>query len=75
VIILIKRFSSQEIFIIIAALSVLLFMYATIIISAPINDLTEVNDESGSEMVLETEDDSHYSTVGYIYFGAKETHE
>ncbi|MDT8862841.1 hypothetical protein N0O92_21955 [Alkalihalobacillus sp. MEB130] len=32
---MIKRFSGQEIFIILAAIFVLLFMYATIILSAP----------------------------------------
>ncbi|WP_332633697.1 hypothetical protein [Halalkalibacter flavus] len=38
---MIRRFSGQEIFIILAAVAVLLFMYAAIILSAPTHEAIE----------------------------------
>ncbi|WP_227935904.1 hypothetical protein [Alkalihalobacillus deserti] len=48
-----KRLSSQEIFIILSAVFVLLFMYATIILSAPINELTEMTEQADQLNVIE----------------------
>jgi len=53
VIILVKRLSNQEIFIILSAVSVLLFMYATIIFSAPINELTDMKEQTKENSVID----------------------
>ncbi|MFC0558504.1 hypothetical protein [Halalkalibacter alkalisediminis] len=42
---MIKKLSSQEIFILFSAIFVLLFMYTTIILSAPINELSEMEEQ------------------------------
>ena len=52
-IILVKRLSNQEIFIILSAVSVLLFMYATIIFSAPINELTDMKEQTKENSVID----------------------
>ncbi|WP_332697154.1 hypothetical protein [Halalkalibacter lacteus] len=48
---MIKRFTSQEIFIILAAVFVLLFMYITIILSASSSEASDVNDEIDQSIV------------------------
>ncbi|MFC0470802.1 hypothetical protein ACFFHM_09930 [Halalkalibacter kiskunsagensis] len=63
---MIKRFTSQEIFIILAALFVLFFMYLTIIISASPIEASDLHDEveltvASAEFKSMSEQTSHKS--------------
>ncbi|KHF40738.1 hypothetical protein [Halalkalibacter okhensis] len=48
---MIRRFSGQEIFIILTAIAVLLFMYTTIILSAPVHESIEDKELQSKQQV------------------------
>ncbi|GAE34707.1 hypothetical protein [Halalkalibacter akibai] len=66
---MLKRFSGQEVFIVSSAFLVLLFMYIAIIVSAPINELSEIVEQGELDFLTESNDESSTETTSSYALG------